>query len=165
MDIMVPAPAVGGTEGNYCIQVNLPSAFVIGDGLALKYISPEGQKHSDIERQACLELFCYLVVSAPARVRLHENCFRGGQQKVQEFKEKAVQFAQEVGFERESLAWQIPEIHVGQPLKATVAIGKAESPVPPSCNERPAVGSTGRPGVGGYAAVLDVLRGLHANEV
>ena len=49
MDIMVVP--VGGTEGNYCIQVYLPSAVVKGDGLALKYISPEGQKHSDIERQ------------------------------------------------------------------------------------------------------------------
>ena len=115
MDSMVPAEHVGGTEGNYCIQVYLPSAFVKGDGLALKYISPEGQKHSDIERQACLELLCYLVVSAPARVRLHENCFRGGQQTVQKFQEKAVQFGREVGFERESLAWQIPEIHLGQP--------------------------------------------------
>ena len=154
MDIMVPAPAVGGTEGNYCIQVYLPSAFVKGDGLALKYISPEGQKHSDIERQACLELLCYLVVSAPARVRLHENCFRGGQQTVQEFKEKAVQFAQEVGFERESLAWQIPEIHVGQPLTATVILGTAHAAALAPHIAWPAVGGID------HVVVLDALRSL-----
>ena len=117
-------------------------------------MSPEGQKHSDIERQLCLELLCQLVVSAPARVWLHENCFRGGQQTVQEFKEKAVQFAQEVGFERESLAWQIPEIHVGQPLTATVILGTAHVAAPAPHIARPAVGGID------HVVVLDALRGL-----
>ena len=108
-----------------------------------------------------------LVFSAPARVRLHPSCFIGGQQEVQEFRMKAVEVGISIGFDERSLAWQVPEVHVGQPLVATVNIGNAESPVPTSCCvwEPPAVGSTGRPAVGGHAAVLDALRGLHTNKV
>ena len=73
---------------------------------------------------------------------------------------KAVELGKSIGFDERSLAWQVPEVHVGQPLVATVNIGNAESPVPPSCWEPPAVGSTGRPAVGGHAAVLDVVRGF-----
>ena len=76
---------------------------------------------------------------------------------------KAVELGNSIGFDERSLAWQVPEVHLGQPLVATVNIGNAESPVPPSCWGRPAVGSTGRPG--GHAAVLDVVRGLHTNKV
>ena len=86
----------------------------------------------------------------------------GGQEKADEFRTKAVEFGFTHGFTELSLAWQIPEVHLGQPLVATINIGNAESPVPPSC--RPAVGSTGR-AVGGHAAVLDALRGLHPNKV
>ena len=78
---------------------------------------------------------------------------------------KAVEFGNSIGFGERSLARQVPEVHVGHPLVATVNIGNAESPVPPSCWERPAVGSTGRPAVGGHVAVLDTLRGLHTNKV
>ena len=85
---------------------------------------------------------------------------------------KAVELGNSIGFDERSLAWQVPEVHLGQPLVATVNIGNAESPVPPSCqhvavvsdffNVAPeAVGSTGRPAVGGHAAVLGALRGLH----
>ena len=78
---------------------------------------------------------------------------------------KAVELGNSIGFDERSLAWQVPEVHDGQPLVATVNIGNAESPVPPSCWEPPAVGSTGSPAVGGHAAVLDALRGLHTNKV
>ena len=85
---------------------------------------------------------------------------------------KAVKLADSIGFDDRSLAWQVPEVHAGQPLVATVNIGNAASPVPGSpgppscrsCREPPAVGSTGR-AVGGHAAVLDALRGLHTNKV
>ena len=70
------------------------------------------------------------------------------------------------GFEARSLAWQVPEIHVGQPLVAIVSIGKAESPVPPSCCERPAVGKDvlylSR---SDHVAVLDVFQGLNTKKV
>ena len=88
---------------------------------------------------------------------------------------KAVELARSIGFDDRSLAWQVPEVHAGQPLVATVNIGNAASPVPDevpdppscrSCREPPAVGigSTGR-AVGGHVAVLDALRGLHTNKV
>ena len=79
---------------------------------------------------------------------------------------KAVELGNSIGFDERSLAWHAPEVHVGHPWVATVCIGKAKSPVPPSCWERPAVGSTGRPAVCGHAAVLDALkRGLYTNTV
>ena len=77
---------------------------------------------------------------------------------------KAVELGNSIGFDERSLAWQVPEVHDSRPLVATVNIGNAESPVPPSC-EPPAVGSTGRPAVDGHAAVLDALRGLQTNKV
>ena len=158
-------PAVGSGIN---LQIALPHAFVHGVGLGVRYVSmriEESAPKKKLQEQSCLELLCYLVVSAPARVRLHPSCFIGGQQKVQEFRMKAVELGNSIGFDERSLAWQVPEVHVGQPLVATVNIGNAESPVPPPCWERPAVGSTGRPAVGGHAAVLDALRGLHTNKV
>ena len=160
------------SDGMY-LQVELPHAFVFGDGLGVRYVSELSTWSTDqkvlqelqkvLQEQSCLELLCYLVVSAPARVRLHPSCFIGGQQKVQEFRMKAVELGNSIGFDERSLAWQVPEVHVGQPLVATVNIGNAESPVPPPCQERqepPAVGSTER-----AAKVLDVLRGLHRDKV
>ena len=79
------------------------------------------------------------------------------------FRTKAVGVGNSIGSDERGLAWQVPVVHVGQPLVATVNSRNAESPVPPSCWERPAVGSTGRPG--GHAAVLDGLRGLHTHKV
>ena len=77
---------------------------------------------------------------------------------------QAVEVGNSIGFEPRSLAWQVPEVHLGNPLVATVKIGNAESPVPPPCWEQPAVGSTGTPVVGSHAAVLGVVRGLHTNK-
>lgn len=148
------------------LQIDLPHAFAHGDGLGVRYVSGlSTDRQKVLQEQPCLELLCYLVVSAPARVRLRPSCFIGGQQKVQEFRMKAVELGNSIGFDERSLAWQVPEVHVGQPLLATVNIGNAESPVPPSCREPPAVVSAGRPAVGGHAAVLGVLRGLHTNKV
>ena len=163
-------------SGNLYLNIELPDAFVHGDGLGVKYVSkliylwstdqkPLQQRKKELQEQSCLELLCYLVVSAPARVRLHPSCFKGGKEKVQEFQMKAVDLATSIRFGERSLAWQIPEVHAGQPLVATVNIGSAVSPVPPSCQEPPAVGSTGRPGVGGHTAVLGALRGLQTNKV
>ena len=108
-----------------------------------------------------MELLCYLVVSAPARVRLHPSCFIGGEQKVQEFRRKAVEFGNLIGFVEQSLAWQIPEVHHGQPLVANLKLGDAESPVPlPRC-EPP---QPPPPGVADHVAVLDTLRHLQKNK-
>ena len=143
----------------------------MGDGLGVRYVSGTSRDNETdkevLQEQSCLELLCYLVFSAPARVRLHPSCFIGGQQKVQEFREKAVELGRVIGFDECSLAWQVPLVHGGLPLVATEKVGDAKSPVPPSCSEPPAVGSTGRrPAVrSNHAAVLDVLRGLRRNKV
>ena len=77
---------------------------------------------------------------------------------------KAVELGNSIGFDERSLAWQVPEVHVGQPLVATANIGNAQSPAPPSCGERinswesQAVGSTAWPAVAGEFAVLATLR-------
>ena len=81
-------------------------------------------------------------VSAPARVRLHPSCFIGGQQKVEEFREKAVELGRAIGFDEWTLAWQVPEVHGGQPLVATENIGDAKSPAPPPCSEPPQPAAT-----------------------
>ena len=98
-----PSPAVGGQPagggqpaqpavgGNMYLQIDLPHAFVHGDGLGVRYVSELSTDQKVLQEQSCLELLCYLVVSAPARVRLHPSCFIGGQQKVQEFRMKAVE--------------------------------------------------------------------------
>ena len=96
-----PSPADGGlpsgfqpsVSGNLYLNVELPDAFVHGDGLGVKYVSkliylwstdqkPLQQRKKELQEQSCLELLCYLVVSAPARVRLHPSCFIGGKEKV-----------------------------------------------------------------------------------
>ena len=85
----------------------------------------------------------------------------------------AIECAQSIGFDKRSLAWQVPEVHAGQPLVATHNIGNAAVPVPPPCREPPppAVGggSTAAGGAaGGHIAVLqvlDVLRDLDTNKV
>ena len=96
-----PSPAVGGQPagggqtaqpavgGNMYLQIDLPHAFVHGDGLGVRYVSRLSTDQEVLQEQSCLELLCYLVVSAPARVRLHPSCFIGGQQKVDEFRMKA----------------------------------------------------------------------------
>ena len=119
-------PAVGG---QFFVRVNLPHAFSYGDGLAVRYVSRLSTGQKVFQQESCLELLCYLVVSAPARVRLHPSCFIGGKQKVQEFRMRAVELGNAIGFEERSLAWQVPEIHDGQPLVATVTIGNAKFPV------------------------------------
>ena len=143
------------------LQIDLPHAFVHGDGLGVRYVSRPSTDQKWLQEQSCLELLCYLVVSAPARVRLHPSCFIGGEQIVQEFRRKAVEFGNLIGFVEQSLAWQIPEVHGGQPLVANLKLGDAESPVPlPRC-EPP---QPPPPGVGDHVAVLDTLRDLEKNK-
>ena len=96
-----------------------------GDGLGVRYLSEVPTWSTDqkvcqeqelvLQEQSCLELLCYLVVSAPARVRLHPSCFIGGEKKVQEFRMKAIEVGSSIGFTVWSLAWQVPEVHLGQP--------------------------------------------------
>ena len=73
-------PAVGGNMYMY-LQLVLPHAFVHGDGLGVRYVSQQYIDKEVLKQQSCLELLCYLVVSVPARVRLHPSCFIGGRQK------------------------------------------------------------------------------------
>ena len=94
-------PAVGG---NMYLQIGLPHALVHGDGLGVRYVSGLSTDKKVLQEQSCLELLCYLVVSAPARVRLHPSCVIGGPQKVEGFRTKAVEVGNSIGFEERSLA-------------------------------------------------------------
>ena len=101
--------AVGDT---WFVRVELPHAFSSGDGLGVQYVSDPLESQKQVENHACLELLCYLVASAPGRVRLPPGAFLGGQPTVDNFKERAIALAREVGFRRQSLGWQIPEWHL-----------------------------------------------------
>ena len=117
LETFLEVPAVGGRSLPY-VQIHLPYAFVYGDGLEIRFISlvsEELDSHMKIQEHACTELLCYLVVSAPARVWLHPNCFLQRTQAIEEFQKQAVDFGQSVGFCNHSLAWQFPEFHAGQP--------------------------------------------------
>ena len=80
-------PAVGGIM---YLRIDLPNAFVNGDGLGIRYVSEFSKSKKQVQFQSCLELLCYLTVSVPARVRVCPKCFSGGTDRVDEFKNKAV---------------------------------------------------------------------------
>ena len=158
-------PAVGG---QFFVRVNLPHAFSYGDGLAVTYVSTAEKDAKAVQNQACLELLCYLVVSAPGRVRLPPGCFVQGGVDIDDFRAKAIEFSQQVGFTEQSLAWQIPEIHAGQPLAALAAFGQHAGPGQPLAAMQPiapppAAAGPIEPAVGGDEAVLQILRGLRIN--
>ena len=158
-------PAVGG---QFFVRVNLPNAFSYGDGLAVTYVSTAEKDAKAVQNQACLELLCYLVVSAPGRVRLPPGCFVQGGVDIDDFRAKAIEFSQQVGFTEQSLAWQIPEIHAGQPLAALAAFGQHAGPGQPLAAMQPiapppAAAGPIEPAVGGDKAVLEILRRLHIN--
>ena len=169
-----PSPAVGGLGGQPAVggqmylQIDLPHAFAYGDGFGIRYVSEPSTDKKELQKQSCLELLCYLVVSAPARVRLHPSCFKGGEQKVDEFRSKAVTLLDEIALDVRSLALQSTEFHVDYPSwqlsVATANIGNAESP--------PAVGGVGGTGgpavkaaVGGHASVLRALQRLEKGRL
>ena len=158
-------PAVGG---QFFVRVNLPHAFSYGDCLAIAYVSTAEQDAKAVENQACLELLCYLAMSAPGRVRLPPGCFVQGGDDIDDFRAKAIEFSQQVGFTEQSLAWQIPEIHAGQPLAALAAFGQHAGPGQPLAAMQPiapppAAAGPIEPAVGGDEAVLEILRSLRIN--
>ena len=156
-------PAVGGQF--FFVHVNLPHAFSYGDGLAVTYVSTAEKNAKAVQNQACLELLCYLVVSAPGRVRLPDGCFVQGGVDVDDFRAKAIEFRQQVRFTEQSLAWQIPEIRAGQPL---AAFGQHAGPGQPLAAMQPiapppAAAGPIEPAAGGDEAVLEILRSLRIN--
>ena len=159
-------PAVGG--GQFFVRVNLPHAFSYGDGLAVTFVSTAEKDAKAVQNQACLELLCYLVVSAPGRVRLTPGCFVQGEVDIDDFRAKAIEFSQQVGFTEQRLAWQIPEIHAGQPLAALAAFVQHAGPGQPLAAMQPiapppAAAGPIEPAVGGDEAVLEILRSLRIN--
>ena len=158
-------PAVGG---QFFVRVNLPHAFSYGDGLAVTYVSTAEKDAKAVQNQACLELLCHLVLSAPGRVRLPPGCFVQGGDDIDDVRAKAIEFSQQVGFTEQSLAWQIPEIHAGQPLAALAAFGQHAGPGQPLAAMQPiapppAAAGPIEPAVGGDEAVLEILRSLRIN--
>ena len=163
-----PDPAVGGTSGMAHVELRLPHAFAYGDGLAIKYVSqPVATKK--VEGNACIELLCYLVLSAPGRVGFHPSNWQQGAVTIEEFQQKAVTCAQTIGFTPHSLGWQFPEIHAGHPLEAMTLLGDADYIPPPNpwfgggshqARKKPA-------GAGDidHHAVLEVLRELECDKV
>ena len=137
--------------------------------VSLSHMSAQQKKDNKaVEDKACLELLCYLVVSAPGLVRLHPSCFKQGQVDIDDFRAKAIEFSQQVGFTKQRLAWQIHEIHAGQPLAALAAVGQHAGPGQPLAAMQPiapppAAAGPIEPAVGGDEAVLEILRSLRIN--
>ena len=109
-----------------------------------------------------------MAMSAPGRVRLPPGCFVQGGDDIDDFRAKAIEFSQQVGFTEQSLAWQIPEIHAGQPLAALAAFGQHAGPGQPLAAMQPiapppAAAGPIEPAVGGDEAVLEILRSLRIN--
>ena len=119
-----------------------------------------------------------MVVSAPGRVRLPPGCFVQGGVDIDDFRAKAIEFSQQVGFvanprdpwqiHEQRLAWQIHEIRAGQPLAALAAVGQHAGPGQPLAAMQPiapppAAAGPIEPAVGGDKAVLEILRRLHIN--
>ena len=154
--------AVGGKT--WWLGVQLPHAFSYGDGLGLRYKSESWEDQGKVEGHACLELLCYLVVSAPCRIRLPPKAFRGGAPTVESFKKWAIDFARGLVGNRLSLRWQIPEWRQNQPLSVQETIGNAMSALPPPVAWS---GGSNTPAVGGDIndeAVLNILRDLKVNK-
>ena len=154
----------------YYLILEIPNAFKNGDGFGIRYVSECSKSKKEIRFQSCLDVLCYLTVCAPARVRLVPSCFRGGEDGVKAFQEKAVQFGKSAGFKDWSLTRHVPEMCQGQPLVATGDICNAQSPVPPSGErinswESQAAGSTAWPTYANDLEVLGTLRGLHVGKV
>ena len=151
--------AVGGL-GYFCVQLDIPHGHVLGDGLGLKYTSLAYQQINQLRQQACLEVLCYLVVSAPARVRLHPSNWQRGFEAIAEFQTRAIAFGARYGFHAQSLAWQIPEVRAGQPLAAIAAIGAASAATPPATRSKYPPPIQAGLGAVDHVAVLRVVRRL-----
>lgn len=83
----------------------------MGGCLGNRYVSVSSIDKKVLQEQSCLELLCYLTVSAPACVMacvcLDPSCFIGGQQEVEDFRKTAVELRNLIGFDQWSLAWQM----------------------------------------------------------
>ena len=142
--------AVG--DKTWWLEVQLPHAFSCGDGLGLRYKSESWEDQGMVEGHACLELLCYLVVSAPCRVRLLPKAFRGGAPTVESFKKLAIDFARGLAGDR----------LVGDRLSLLGSF--AMSALPPQVAWS---GGSNTPAVGGDIndeAVLNILRDLKVNK-
>ena len=65
-----PIPASGG---HVSIELKIPNAFCDGDGLEIVYVSPAFPNLASAQKHACLELLCFLLVTAPTKVIMHPH--------------------------------------------------------------------------------------------
>ena len=65
-----PIPASGG---NVSVKMTIPNAFDWGDGLEIAYVSPAFPNLASAQKHACLELLCFLLVTAPTKVIMHPH--------------------------------------------------------------------------------------------
>ena len=87
--IEAPLPASGG--GVY-LHMSIPHSFSHGDGLEIEYDSPEFSSLSHAQKDTCLELLCFMLVSGPTKMHMHPNQWTNGFTSIEEVR----QFAYEV---------------------------------------------------------------------
>ena len=65
-----PIPASGG---NVSLKMTIPNVVDWGDGLEIAYVSPAFPNLASAQKHACLELLCFLLVTAPTKVIMHPH--------------------------------------------------------------------------------------------
>ena len=53
--------------------MTVPNVFDLGDGLDIAYVSPAFPNLASAQKHACLELLCFLLVTAPTKVIMHPH--------------------------------------------------------------------------------------------
>ena len=88
-----PQTAIGVL--GYEINVTIPNSFEDGDGLQLQYHKVHHQSYEKAVQQTCVDLLCFLLVSGPEKVLMHENCFQKGLEDIREIRKLAEQVKQD----------------------------------------------------------------------
>jgi hypothetical protein len=78
LDTEHKTPADGGGH-LWHVELDIADAFEVGDGCRLQYRSLAFDSKRDAQKLSCVEMLCFLLVSAPSKVKLHtSNWVHGG---------------------------------------------------------------------------------------
>ena len=81
-----PAPSLNesgldvelGERGNIYVRLESDALYEAGDGIRLDYRSDTHSSLEEAQRQTCIDILAFMLVSGPKHVRLHPNQWLGG---------------------------------------------------------------------------------------
>ena len=73
----------------FVVKLKLSHAFEAGDKLKIQYESPVMKTFKEAQRAACVELLAFLLVSAPGKVLMHPNNWKGSHGDIAELRSAA----------------------------------------------------------------------------